>query len=600
MTDKKNMNSDLASNELTLSRRHFALMSLLGFGAAACTGAGDTSAAAQNGSLENTGSGADDITSKIKAAEDLFGVEFTPSEREQMKASFDAPNAALKALRDFEKPNSLAPAFVFDPRVQGVEYAVQTDSVTTSKGAKKLPSSDVDIAFSSVIDQAGWIKSGALTSERLTQIYLARIEKYNPQLEAWITVTKDIALSQARRADAEIAAGQYKGRLHGIPYGAKDLLDTAGIKTTYGAEPFKDRVADTDATLITKLREAGAVLLGKTSLGALAYGDIWFGGVTKNPWNIKEGSSGSSAGSCSSVAAGLCSFALGTETLGSIISPSTRCGTSGLRPTFGRVSKAGAMALCWSMDKIGPIIRSAEDAAAVMEVINGYDVQDPSSQRTGFNYNSGKNLSDLTLGYDPAWFENADAGQKAALEAAKASGIKTKQISNLLPDLPYGALSNILFAEAAAAFEMLTLDGRDDNLRWQEDNAWPNSFRAARFITAIDLVQTDRIRRLAMEAMHQAFDDVDILISPPFAGGLLQVTNYTGHPAMVLRSGFSKQPARTLFGNEQTDPGAAAANVPNSVVLWGPLFEDAHLINLGKAIEARLGEAAKRPDIFNS
>jgi len=298
------------------------------------------------------------------------------------------------------------------------------------------------------------------------------------------------------------------------------------------------------------------------------------------------------------VAAGLCSFALGTETLGSIISPSTRCGTAGLRPTFGRVSKAGAMALCWSMDKIGPIIRSAEDAAAVMEVINGYDVQDPSSQKMGFNYNSGKNLSDLTLGYDPAWFENADEGQKAALEAAKASGIKTKQVSNLLPDLPYGALSNILLAEAAAAFEMLTLDGRDDNLRWQEDNAWPNSFRAARFITAIDLVQTDRIRRLAMEAMHKAFEDVDILISPPFAGGLLQVTNYTGHPAMVLRSGFSDQPARTLFGNEQTDPESAAANVPNSVVLWGPLFEDAYLINLGKAIEARLGEAVKRPGGF--
>lgn len=597
MTDKNNTHSDIDGNELTLSRRHFALMSLLGLGAAACTGAGDTPAVAQNGSAEPTG-GSDDITSKIKAAEDLFDVEFTAAEREQMKASFEAPNAALKALRDFEKPNSLAPAMAFDPRVQGVEYKVQTDRVTTSKGAKKLPSSDVDIAYSSVIDQAGWIKSGALTSERLTQIYLARIEKYNPQLECFITVTKSLALSEARRADGQIAAGNYKGLLHGIPYGAKDLLDTAGIKTTYGAEPFKDRVANSDATLITKLRDAGAVLLGKTSLGALAYGDIWFGGVTKNPWNTKEGSSGSSAGSCSSVAAGLCSFALGTETLGSIISPSTRCGTAGLRPTFGRVSKAGAMALCWSMDKIGPIIRSAEDAAAVMEVINGYDVQDPSSQKMGFNYNSGKNLSDLTLGYDPAWFENADEGQKAALEAAKASGIKTKQVSNLLPDLPYGALSNILLAEAAAAFEMLTLDGRDDNLRWQEDNAWPNSFRAARFITAIDLVQTDRIRRLAMEAMHKAFEDVDILISPPFAGGLLQVTNYTGHPAMVLRSGFSDQPARTLFGNEQTDPESAAANVPNSVVLWGPLFEDAHLINLSKAIEARLGEAVKRPSGF--
>lgn len=597
MTDSKPNEQGAAITDAPLSRRHFALMSLLGLGAAACTGGGAPSeeqASKTGNAAENT----DDITSKIKAAEDLFDVTFTPAEREQMKASFEAPNAALKALRDFEKPNSLAPAFVFDPRLPGVDYAPQIDRVTISKGAKKLPDADVDIAFSSVIDLAGWIQSGALTSERLTQIYLARIEKYNPQLESFITVTKALALSEARRADAQIAAGNYKGLLHGIPYGAKDLLDTAGIKTTYGAEPFKDRVPDSDASLITKLREAGAVLLGKTSLGALAYGDIWFGGVTKNPWNTQEGSSGSSAGSCSSVAAGLCAFALGTETLGSIISPSTRCGTAGLRPTFGRVSKAGAMALCWSMDKIGPIIRHAEDAAAVMEVINGFDVKDPSSQTTGFNYNSGKNLSDLTLGYDPAWFESADDGQKAALEAAKASGIKIKRLSNILPELPYGALSNILLAEAAAAFEMLTLDGRDDNMRWQEDNAWPNSFRAARFITAIDLVQTDRIRRLAMEAMHKVFDDVDMLISPPFAGGLLQVTNYTGHPAMVLRAGFSEQPARTLFGNSQTDPNSAAANVPNSIVLWGPLFEDAHLINLGQAIEARLGEAGKRPGGF--
>lgn len=584
--------------ETQLSRRHFALMSLLGLGAVACSNGGE------NGNAAPLASGpealdAKDIAAKIKAAEDLFEVEFTPAEREQMAARFDAPNPALKALRAFDKPNSLAPAMSFDPRLPGVDYGVQDFRVTIAARAKKIPARDVDIAFSSVVDLASWIKSGELTSERLTRIYLERIEQHNPKLESFITVTKDLALSEARRADAEIKAGRYKGLLHGIAYGAKDLLDTAGIKTTYGAEPFKNRVPDEDATLITKLRKAGAVLLGKTSLGALAYGDVWFGGVTRNPWNINEGSSGSSAGSCSSVAAGLCAFALGTETLGSIISPSTRCGTVGLRPSFGRVSKAGAMALCWSMDKIGPIIRHVEDAAAIMQLLNGYDVKDPSSLEMGFHYDSGKNLSDLTLGYDPAWFENADDGQKAALEAAKASGIKIKQISNILPDLPYGALSNILFAEAAAAFERLTLDGRDDMMRWQEDNAWPNSFRAARFISAIDLVQTDRIRRLAMEAMHKAFDGVDILISPPFAGGLLQVTNYTGHPALVMRAGFSRQPARTLFGTSQTDDNSGAARVPNSVVLWGPLFEDGHLIRLGAAMETRLGEAVKRPQKFD-
>ena len=590
-TPDPSLNKD---SDLKLSRRHFALMSLLGLGAAACssetTGTGTGTA--------TTADTSHDVTAKIKAAEDLFGVSFTEAERKQMSASFEEPNAALKALRDFEKPNSLSPALTFDPRLRGVEYPAQNNRVNLASRAKPLPASDTDIAFSSIIDLGVWIKNGQLTSLRLTQIYLTRIEKYNPKLEAYITVTKDLALSQARAADAEIAAGNYKGPLHGIPYGAKDLLDTDGIKTTYGAAPFKDRVPNADATLITKLREAGAVLLGKTSLGALAYGDIWFGGVTRNPWNTQEGSSGSSAGSCSTVAAGLCAFALGTETLGSIISPSTRCGTTGLRPTFGRVSRAGAMALCWSMDKIGPIVRSAEDTAPIMAVINGYDAGDVSSIGHGFNYNTRQNLSGLTLGYDPAWFEAADAGQKAALAAAKDSGVKIKEVSNILPDLPYGALGNLLISEAAAAFEMLTLDGRDDTMQWQEDNAWPNSFRAARFVSAIDFVQSDRIRRLAMEAMHRAFEDVDMLISPPFAGGLLQVTNYTGHPALVMRSGFSTQPARTLWGNEQTDPNSASANVPNSIVLWGPLFKDGSLIRLAKVIEARLGEAVKRPDGF--
>lgn len=590
----KNIKTPAARHEknemgVSVSRRHFALMSLLGLGAVACS---SDSASAPDVSLN------DDAEVKIKAAEDLFGVEYTDSEREQMKAAFAEPNGALTALRAFEKPNSLAPALVFDPRLPGVDYPAHRDRVNLPSLTKTLPSSDTDIAFSSVVDLANWIKSGQLSSERLTQIYLARIEKHGSNLEAYITVTGELALSQARQADGEIAAGQYKGPLHGIPYAAKDLLDTDGIKTTYGAAPFKDRVPDVDATLITKLREAGAVLLGKTSLGALAYGDIWFGGVTRNPWNMQEGSSGSSAGSCSTVAAGLCAFALGTETLGSIISPSTRCGTTGLRPTFGRVSRAGAMALCWSMDKIGPIVRSSEDAAAVMSVINGYDVGDASSLPSGFNYNHRQNLSGLTLGYDPAWFENADTGQKAALEAAKASGVKIKPLSDILPELPYGALGNLLIAEAAAAFEMLTLDGRDDLMTWQEDNAWPNSFRTARFNSAIDFIQSDRIRRLAMEAMHKVFEEVDMLISPPFAGGLLQVTNYTGHPALVMRSGFSEQPARTLFGNEQVDAESARANVPNSIVLWGPLFEDASLVRLGKDIEAALGEAVKRPSGF--
>lgn len=590
---------------MDVTRRHFALMSALGLGAG-------TAGCSAKPSPEQQ------LDAQIAGAEKLLGVEYTDAERAQLRGQFEGNDEARTALRAWEKPNGLAPAGLFDPRLPGKDYTVKIAPVEPERVQIILPSSpdiktrvignprkssapkaidtDADYAFASVSKLASLIKSKTLSSARLTQIYLDRIAEYDPQLKAYITVTAELAMAQAKQADKEIAAGNYRGPLHGIPFAAKDLLDTAGIKTTYGAMPYKDRVPNSDAAVIERLREAGAVMLGKTSLGALAYGDIWFGGRTNNPWNTNEGSSGSSAGSCSATAAGLCAFAIGTETLGSIISPSTRCGTTGLRPTFGRVSRHGAMALCWSMDKIGPITRHARDTALVLSTLNGYDARDPGSIDMPLGGGTKKRP---VIGYDPSWFENASIAQQAALKGARSSGAQVKEIKFELPgDLPLGALNTILFSEAAAAFEHLTLDGRDDDLVWQDDNAWPNSFRAARFISAVDLIQAQRLRRAVMEAMDTIFEDVDMLISPPFAGNLLTITNYTGHPALVMRAGFTARPTRTLFG--QSEEGGEDFDVPDSIVLWGRLFEDITLTQMGHSIESGLKIASWRPDKFKN
>ena len=564
-----------------ITRRHFALMGALGLGAAACS-------SAEGPPAEVT------TEARIAAAEELLGVEFTEAERAQMREGLEGGRETLKALRDFEKSNGLAPATVFDPRLPGVVYPNVAISETSIAGVDRaIPNEAADIAFASVETQASMLASGELTSERLTQIYLDRIARYGNDLECFVTVTPELAMEQAIKADTRRAAGE-SGPLLGIPYAAKDLFDTAGIKTTYGAEPFKDRVATEDAWVVEQLREAGAVLLGKTTLGALAYGDIWFGGRTNNPWNPLEGSSGSSAGSASAVAAGLCAFALGTETLGSLVSPSTRCGTATLRPTFGNVPKSGAMALCWSMDKIGPIVRHVGDADYIMPTLVGTDPADPSSIGTAYG---APTQGRLRVGFEPAWFEGADAAQLAALEAMRDIADVVEVEGSVPTDLPLGALAYILVAEAAAAFEMLTLDGRDDTLTWQDDAAWPNTFRGARFISGIDLIQAQRIRRLAMEHMHRTFAGVDALISPPYAGGLLQVTNYTGQPCTTIRAGFTEAATRTLF-DDSADAAADMFRVPTSICLWGGLFRDADLVRLSSQLEAALGVAAERPSGF--
>ncbi len=441
-----------------------------------------------------------------------------------------------------------------------------------------MPERDEDIAFSPVTHLSRWIERGMLSSERLTRIYLDRLRRYGDRLECVITLTEDLALAQAREADAEIRAGRYRGALHGIPYGAKDLFDTRGIRTTWGAMPYRDRVAEDDAFVIQRLREAGAVLVAKTTLGALAYGDIWFGGKTRNPWNLEQGSSGSSAGSASGTAAGLFGFSLGTETLGSIVSPCMRCGTTGLRPTFGRVARTGAMALCWSLDKIGPICRCVEDCVLVLDAIRGADAGDPSSVEAPLGFDAGADVRSMRVGYVADWFERATDVDRAALEAMRGLGVQMVELD--MDVSPPGALMTILSVEAASAFEELTLTDRDDELVWQEPQAWPNSFRQAWFVPGIEFVQAERLRRRICEEMGRVFEGVDAIIGPSYAGGMLLITNNTGHPCVTLRAGFLEE------------------DRPHGVTIWGRLFDEGRLGRLGMALEAALGVWERRPRAY--
>ncbi|MDH3990121.1 MAG: amidase, partial [Gammaproteobacteria bacterium] len=352
-----------------------------------------------------------------------------------------------------------------------------------------------------------------------------------------------------------------------------------------------------DGAVVSLLRDAGAVLLGKTTLGALAWGDVWFGGETRNPWNPKEGASGSSAGSGSATAAGLCSFGIGTETLGSIISPSDRNGLSGLRPTFGRVSRVGAMALCWSLDKIGPMCRFTEDTAIVLSVLNGFDEFDSGSVDMGFAYDGRQSVSDLSIGYDPSWFEGEDVNDtdKAALEALKRLGATVQQIK--LPDMPVNEIMPALGVESAAAFEELTLSGRDDLLRRQINNAWPNSFRQARYFSAVDYVQADRLRRKLMQQTHEFFAQVDVVFGPSFGTPMLSLTNFTGQPSLAIRAGFEEITPRSLFDNPENDTDETLHRIPRSVSLWANLFDEGKMISVGRALEAELGVVAERPTL---
>jgi Asp-tRNA(Asn)/Glu-tRNA(Gln) amidotransferase A subunit family amidase len=498
---------------------------------------------------------------------------------------------------------TLAPATLWNPLLPGEKAGPASNQFVRSKtDPGPLPTNDEDIAFATVTQLSLWIQQRKLSSERLTQLYLTRLEQFNPKLHCVITLTRELALAQARKADREIAAGKYRGPLHGVPWGAKDLLDTAGIPTTYGAEPFRNRIPTKDAVVVQRLDEAGAVLVAKLSLGALALNDIWFGGQTVNPWLLEEGSSGSSAGPGAATAAGLVGFAIGSETDGSIVSPSMRCGVTGLRPTFGRVARTGAMTLCWSLDKLGPMARSVEDTMLVLNAISGPDPGDLSSVSSKLDFDADTNVRGLRVGYFPEWMKQTPATDvdRAALEAVKNVGMVPVEVA--IPDWPYDSLDMILFAEAAAAFEELTLSGGLNQLKVQVPDAWPNTFRQSRFLSAVDFVQADRLRRKVAIEMARVFRQVDLLLLPSLRDEMLTITNFTGHPSLTLRAGFVEvSEARSDWAPDPAHPlpkFSPPRRVPHGVTLIGRLFEEGTLGRAGLVLEDTFGVVGGRPPGF--
>jgi Asp-tRNA(Asn)/Glu-tRNA(Gln) amidotransferase A subunit family amidase len=474
--------------------------------------------------------------------------------------------------------------------------------VRTQSDPGPLPANDEDIAFAPVTQLSRWIESRKLTSQRLTEIYLQRLQNFDPKLRCVITLTEGHARAQAEQADREIAAGKYRGPLHGIPWGAKDLLDTAGIPTTYGAEIFKNRVPAEDSAVVERLNNAGAVLVAKLSMGALALNDIWFGGQTMNPWLLEEGSSGSSAGPGAATSAGLVGFAIGSETEGSIVSPSMRCGITGLRPTYGRVPRTGAMTLCWSLDKLGPMARRVEDTMLVLAAISGPDAGDLSSVPSKLDYDAQAKVQGLRVGYFPAWMKENPATDvdRAALEAVKKAGMVPVEVT--LPNWPYDSMNLILFAESAAAFEEITLNHEVDQLREQVPDAWPNTFRQSRFLSAVDFVQADRFRRSVANEMARIFSQVHLLLVPSLRDEMLTIANFTGHPSLTLRAGFVEvSTARSDWAPEPKHPlptFSPPRRVPHGVTLIGRLFDEGTIGRAGLALEGIFNVAAERPAGF--
>src|SRR3984957_9483760 len=546
-------------------------------------------------------------TTTFVEAEKLVQFEMNAGERDVAAASWPKTMAALYERRTGPRKvvleSTLAPASRWDPVLPGQKSAPSRDRFVRSHVEPgPLPSRDEDIAFEPVTQLSRWIETRKLTSERLTNIYLKRLEEFDPRLHCVITLTRELALRQAKEADAEIAGGKYRGPLHGIPWGAKDLLDTAGIPTTYGAEPFRNRVPNEDAAVVKRLHAAGAVVVAKLSLGALALNDIWFGGQTMNPWLLEEASSGSSAGPGAATAAGLVGFAIGSETGGSIVSPSMRCGITGLRPTYGRVARTGAMTLCWSLDKLGPMTRHVEDAMLVLRAISGPDTGDLASVPSKLDFDASASVQGLRVGYFPRWMSQnpATAVDRAAVETVKKVGMIPVEVS--IPDWPYDSLNLILFAEGAAAFEELTLNGGLNQLKAQVPDAWPNIFRESRFLSAVDFVQPERFRRKVAEEMARVFSEVDLLLVPSLRDEMLTLTNFSGHPSLTLRAGFVEvSEARSDWAPDPNNPMptfSSPRRVPHGVTLIGRLFDEGKLARAGITLEQAFGAADQRPPGF--
>ena len=515
----------------------------------------------------------------VRAASGLIDLDFTDAEIDSMLPGLESNRMAFHSLHDSTIQNEIWPTIQFNPfpsrfEINRLQYPVQFGKAPKVKRPDNLD----DLAFYSIRELAELIRDKKITSVELTRFYINRLKKYNPQLHCVITLTEDLAMEQARKADQEIRQGRYRGILHGIPYGAKDLLAVPGYPTTWGAKPYESQRFDSTATVIKKLEEAGAVLVAKLSMGALAWGDVWFGAQTRNPWNPETGSSGSSAGSASAVSAGLVPFALGTETLGSIVSPSTVCGDSGLRPSYGRVSRYGAMALSWSMDKIGPICRTVEDCAIVFNAIYGSDGRDPSVVNAAFNYNANADVSKFRIGYVPRDFERPYAfreNDSLFLEEVRKMGFELIPIE--LPDVP--SIRFILNVEAAAAFDELTRSNQDDQLVRQIKNAWPNVFRTSRFVPAVEYIQANRLRTKLIEQLYANMEGIDAYFSPSWFGRNLTLTNLTGNPSVVLPTGFKD-------------------GLPTSITITGQLLGEDKLLLFARYVQEHTEHHLKHPSGF--
>lgn len=516
----------------------------------------------------------------VRMADTLIGLDFSDEKIELMLPGLQEQRATYEALRRFPLSNSVPPAILFNPLPVGFKFDSQRRKFKASPLPKiKLPANADDLAYYSVSELAALIKSRQITSERLTHFYLERLKRIGPQLECVVTLTEDRALTQARRADREIAAGKYRGPLHGIPYGAKDLLAVQGVPTTWGAAPYTNQFFAFDATVIQRLEAAGAVLVAKTTLGELAMGETWFGGRTRNPWNLQQGSSGSSAGSAAGVAAGLFAFAIGSETYGSIVSPCDRCGVTGLRPSYGRVSRAGAMTLSWSMDKLGPLARTVEDCALVLNVILGPDGVDQTLYDAPFNYNYHTRLNQLRIGYLQTDFEKQKGERRVHDETAlaKLRELGADLIAVELPKYPLGDISFLLSTEGAAAFDELTLSGQDDWLKQQSDGAWPNTFRKKRLVPAVEYLRAQRIRQLLIQDTAKVFEKVDVIVAPSQSGSSLLLGNLTGNPCVVVPNGFSTN------------------GTPTSICFLGKLFGEAETLAVAKQYQDATGFHRKHP-----
>ena len=599
------------------TRRQFLIQAPLGLLSVAAACRGETKGATASQATATPGapptfgtlpaSGPEVSAATFVEAEKLMQVTMSDAERTMAAASWRRSMAAMLERRTGPRKvkiePEIAPATLWNPVLPGAKPSPGREQfVRTTSDPGALPPSDDAIAFSPVTQLSRWIETRTLTAERLTRIYLDRIDRFDPQLRCVITLMRDSALALATKADQEIAAGRYRGPLHGIPWGAKDLVDTAGVATTYGAEPFRDRVPATNAAVVQRLQDAGAILIAKLSLGALALNDIWFGGQTMNPWLIEEGASGSSAGPGAATAAGLVAFSIGSETGGSIISPSMRCGVTGLRPTYGRVPRTGAMTLCWSLDKLGPMTRAVEDAMLVLHAISGPDAGDVASVPSTLDFDANKPVTGLRVGYFPNWMKENPATEvdRTALDTLRKLGLTPTEVT--LPDWPYGALNLILFSEGAAAFEELTLSGQAGELKVQVSDAWPNLFREARFLSAVDFVQADRLRRKVALEMARVFSEVDLLLVPSLRDEMLTIANFTGHPSLTLRAGFVQVgEARSDWAPDPVNPlpkFSPPRRVPHGVTLIGRLFDEGTIGRVGLALERTLGVVAERPAGF--